>query len=427
MPLFFREEKKRSPKNVQTNLEIDDVLELVPTCKDLEIKSLSNPDLEQTSVSNLLDEGSTNSPEIVPSRKSKPLNRLLAGSMVLLMAPMVVLFFRMVTDSFTRDFVSARILWVMKDNTGAIQYFSKALKETQDLRALEARADCYETIGDLKNERGDLRLLVQSKDLNKMPKQWQVYRLYSKLATLEARLGDIGNAKKLYELYATFPADQADRSSYSAKESAYELLLLDDISKSKAVLAKVINPKVDLLSNTIGVSDFSRQVLQALYYREEGDEARAMETVQSIGDKYVWAFRDSRFRYNSKNEVVRWSLEALLYLDDRNIGKARPLIQQAEKEMNGRDKSRPIIDVLKAWLLLEEGRLDDCLNLTQATLASQKELDSSISGLNLKAALHLIRKNVFVKQKLAKQAEYEDALYKETNVSGRIFTPLWAR
>jgi len=353
---------------------------------------------------------------------------MLAVAIFLLVAPTVVLLIAMATDSFTRDFVNARVRSVvMKDNTGAIQYYSKALKAKQDTRALEARADCYETAGDLENERADLRQLVQSTDLKKAPKNWQAYRRYSKLANLEARLGDIGTAKKLYELYATFPVGEKDRQSYYALEAAYQLLLLNDTAKSKALMAEMPNKKPDMLSSTIGVSNGSRLVLQALINREDGNEALALDKIQSLGDKYVWAFRDSRFKGNSKDEVVRWSLEALIHLDNRNVVKARPLIQQAELELKKDDNSKPILDVLKAWLLLEEGNLGDCLNLTSATLASQKELDQTIDGMNLKAAIHLIRKNVFTQQKRTKQAEYEDGLYKQSLVSGRVFTPLCFR
>ena len=252
-------------------------------------------------------------------------------------------------------------------------------------------------------------------------------------ATIETRLGDVGRAVSLYQLFATFPVDEeADRTSYYERQAAYELLLLGDISKSKALLAKMVDStqnrteKSNSQAQSFGGADEFCQVLQALIYREDGEQARAMDTTRSIGDKYVSMFRDSRFSYEYK-EAVPWSLEALICLDQHNTSKAQSLIKRAESEIRNKDKSEPILDILKGWLLLEEGRLDDCLKMTSTTLASEKQLDASIDGMNLKAALHLIRKNVFLQQNLTEQAAHENELYKRTHVSGRIFTPICYR
>jgi tetratricopeptide (TPR) repeat protein len=427
MPLFFREEKEISVKGSCAEHENAHLPAVVPSNV---LKEEVVPVVEQSRALDSLEEVPTTPPEVVPSRKKRPFNWLLAGSYALLLSPLVVLLFRMATDEFTREFVYARAHWIMRDNSGAISYFSRALGERQDIRALEARADCYEAIGDLENERDDLRSLIQLTDLKKMPNYWSTYSPYSRLATLEARLGDLGNAVSLYELYATFPIDaKAKRPSYYEKEAAYELLLLGNISESELLLSKVATQeraeKPDLLSQVAGTDDAAfRHVLQALIYREKGDKVRGLDEIRSIGDKYVDAFRDSRFRYDCKNVVVSWCLEALICLDDRNTEKARSLIKLAESEKSRDNMSQPTLDVLKGWLLLEEGRLDDCLKLTGTTLAADKELVKSIDGLNMKAALHLIRKNVFLRQNLPEQAAHEDELYKQTHVSGRIFTPI---
>jgi len=430
MPLFFREEKEISIEKTCTESENGHLPAVVPA-KDLVDAVAAKP--EQTSMPDSLEEVPDAPPEVVRSRKTKPFNWVLGGSTVLVLLPLVLLLFRITTDAFTRDFVWARLHSIMNDNSGAIAYYSRALQEKQDRTTLEARADCYEAIGDLANERADLLSLTNSADLNKLPHNWSVYSPYSRLATLDARVGDIADAVRVYQLYATFPDERkADQSSSYEQQAAYELLLLGDISKSKGLLAAIVNQdraeKPDVISHTLGLEDGGyRQVLQALIYREDGDEARALDMIRSIGDKYVPAFRDSRFRYDSQNEVVPGSLEALIYLDNRNTGQARPLIKLAESEVKAKDNSEPIVDILKGWLLLEEGRLDDCLKTTATTLASEKELDQSIDGLNLKAALHLIRKNVFLQQNLPAQASQEDELYKQTHVSGRIFTPICFR
>lgn len=423
MPLFFREEKKTELKNTCIDSGADDALNLV--LANDESQPLSKSPSEQAS--DLPERGSTELPEVVPSRKSKPPNWTLRISVVVLVAPMVVLLLLTAFDSFTRDYVIARMHWVAKDFNGAIHYFSKALEVKPDTRALEVRADCYDATGDLQKERADLVRVVQLTDLKKAPTHWQVYKRYTRLAVLEARLGNLGEAKKLYELYATFPVgSKPDDRKYYALEAAYELLLLDDLSKCKTLVAET-DPKPDMISKSLGVNNATRQVLQVLQYREDGDRERALEVIRLIGDKYTSTFRDSRVRTSNKDEAVGWSLEALICLDKREVEKARTLIQKAEAERGGRDKSKPIIDVLKAWMLLEEGDLDACLSLTQATLAEKELNNSSIEGLNLKAALHLIRKNAFKMQNQTKQAELEEQLYKQTYVSGRIFTPLCFR
>ncbi len=432
MPLFFREKKETSLKADCTASEIGDSPIVVPSA-DLERRPESNPDSNQGDQMTMSGDHSNVSAEVVPSRKKKPINWVLIASVVWLLIPVVALLYLMSTDGFTRNFVLGRLHWVCRDNTAAVGYFSNALQAKQDVNALEARADCYSNIGDLEKERNDLRALVKLIDLQK-DRSWKSYRNYPRLAALDVRLGDIDSATRIYRLYSTFSYKVGKPDTYYKKDAAYKLLLLGNLSDSKELLAKIelIDPEkgTDPISNVlVGRSDGFPQLLHALIYREEGNKVKALDTTRSVGDKYVWEFRDSRWRSGSKYEVVPWTLEALIHLDDRDTDKARPLIKMAESELSDLDKpaSEPILGVVKAWLLLEEGRLDDCLKLTATTLESDDEADQSIVRQNLNAALHLIRKNVFQKQNLSEQAAREDELYKQTRVSGLVFTPICYR
>lgn len=431
MPLFFREKKEISLNSDSTAVENKSSPKVAPE-EDLQrgAESKPNPDSEQDSTITASFDDSTAPAEVVLSRKKKPINWVLIGATVWLALPVLSLLFLMSTDGFTRDYVLGRIHWLMKDNPSAIVYFSKALQAKQDTRALEARADCYSYIGDLEKERTDLRELVKSIDLNKQH-SWQTYRSYPRLASLEAKLGDVDSAIRIYRLYSTFYYDKGKSDTYYQKDAAYKLLLLGDISKSKELLTIIeqSGDKRDPISNVLkGKPDGFPQVLKALIEREEGGKVSALDTARSIGDKYTWEFRDSRWRSGDKNEVVSWTVEALLCLDDRNTDKARSLVTMAESELSGKDKSEPILDVVKAWLLLEEGRLGDCLKLTATTLAyADHEEDESIVRQNLIAAVHLIRKNAFSQQNLRQQASREEELYKQTHASGRIFTPICFR
>lgn len=433
MPLFFREEKKTSIKTDGTSIENGSSPVVVPA-EELQHDPISNPEGEQYNAKTAYREDDSTTPaEVVPSRKKKPINWVLIGAAGWVLLPMTLLLFRMSTDGFTRDFVLGRMYSVVDDDASAIKYYSNALHAKQDSKALEARADCYSNIGDLENERTDLRTLVKSIDVTKKQSR-QTYRHYPRLAALEARLGDVDSAIKIYRLYSTFSSDSGYTNTHYAKDAAYKLLLLGDISKSKELLTKLEQAnqgkKTDPMSNLLEGREGYTQLLKALIYREEGDKVSALDTARSIDDRYSYAFRDSRWRSSNKDEVARWTLEALIYLDDRNTDKARPLIKMAEAELSGKDNSEPILDVMKGWLLLEEGRLDDCLKLTATTLAydnDEKKEDESIIAQNLNAAVHLMRKNVFLKQNLSEQASREDELYKQMHVSGRIFTPICFR
>ncbi len=429
MPQFFREEKEISIKVDCADSESGGSPDVVPP-HDLQNHAVSNSNSAPCNIAFTSGEGSSVSAEVVPSRVTKPTDWALIGSTVLLVTPMILLLFLMSTDAFARNFVLARLHWILKDDTSAIAYYSNALQQKKDSRALEARADCYSDIGDLENERADLRELIKTIDV-KQHRSWQSFRHFPRLAALEAKLGDVDKATEIYRLYSTFSSGKSD--TYYAKDAAYKLLLLGDFTSSKNVLAKIEQTKrakgADPLSDVLKGHDEDGffKLLQALVCREEGDKSKSLELARSIGDKYVYAFRDSRARSSSKNEVVPWSLEALIHLDDRDTEKASQLLKMAESEISGSNESEPILDVLKAWLLLEQGRLDDCLKLTAKTLVSENEADESVVRQNLNAALHLIRKNVFLRQNQAQRAAHEDDLYKKAHVTGRVFTPMCYR
>lgn len=431
MPLFFREDKKVSIKTDVDDTRSADAGEspkVVPqegvhSGLDESRSMHGRLELEPSAVPSFA------SGEVVPSRKKKPVNWVLIAATVWLTVPAVVMLFLMTTDGFTRNYVMARLQVVMRDDSSAIAYYSNALQLKQDSKALEARADCYSSIGDLENERRDLRALVKSIDIRKQH-SWQYLRHFHRLAALEARLGDVDNAVGIYRLCSTLGAGSKSDTHY-AKDAAFKLLLLGDLPGSKELLSQIEKSrqeKSDLISDTfVGRSDGYLYLLQALVYRESGDKQKALDSLRAIGDKYVYAFRDSRARSGSKGEIVPWSLEALICLDDRDTAKARSLVKEIESELNGKDKSEPIVDVVKGWLLLEEGRLDDCLKLTATTLAFEDDKDESIVSQNLRAALHLIRKNAFLQKNRAEQANREDELYRQAHVTGRVFTPICFR
>lgn len=363
--------------------------------------------------------------ELVPARTTKHINWFLIVSTTIFLTPIVILAVLCATDSFTRNFVFARANEFMKNHTVAAQYFSNAIEIKPDVRALEARADCYDKLGDLNAELSDLRALVQTTGPKLASRSWLDSRRYLKLANLEVRLGKIDDAKKLFELYATIAPDKNSKSnsfSYYGQQAAYQILLLGDVSQSRAI-ADSLTPKPDPTSKEVSGSS-TQTALQALQLRESGDETEALAKIKTLDGKDAWVFRDSRFRYNSKDEAVSWSLEALFCLDAKDATQARALLEKVEPELKGENATTPIVDVLKAWMLLEEGKLDDCLDQANKVLAKQDELEEEIEGLNLKAAVHLIRQNVFEKQNKLQAASRESELYKQSPVSGLVFVPL---
>lgn len=346
---------------------------------------------------------------IVKSRKTRPVDRSAVFACVVVFIPLAVLAFLLVTDSFSRDFCSAQLHRWFKDDRGAVALFSSALKNRADDIALKERADCYLALGDKQRERADLWTLVQNKTYDPL--------VYPRSAIAEAREGNLSNA--VYAWQKSVDHERPKGCFSWREEATYNFLLLGALEKSKELLKEISVPSNE--------ASQMRQILQSLIYRESGDSKRALETISAVHEKYLSTFKDSRLKYDKKN--VRLSIQALLRLDNNEPKEARALLEQLlplPKQDDKSDESEPILDVLQGWLLLEEGRLTECLKLTESALKVE-DLDKNIVGLNLKAALHLIRKDVFLRQKQTEQAATEARLYAQSHCSGLVFTPVCLR
>lgn len=355
---------------------------------------------------------SDDSVEVVKSRKTRPFNWILAASFAIVGIPLTAFVFMMATDPFARDFCLARLHRLCKDDRGAAELLSSALTIRSDDTALRERADCYSALKDRQRERADLWALVQHKTHEAF--------VYPRAAVAEARAGNISNAVSIYQMYADKERTKRNfkkQHFHKREEAAYNLLLMGELEQSKKLLKEISTPENE--------KSQTKKILESLIYREDGDRKRALESIVSVKEKYISMFKDSRMKYDQK--AVTLSVQALLRLDDNEPKEARAILEQilplAAKK---KDNSEPILDVLKGWLLLEEGRLNECLALTESALKTS-ELDRSIAGLNLKAALHLIRRDVFQRWNQAEQAANEERLYAQTHCSGLLFEPMCLR
>jgi tetratricopeptide (TPR) repeat protein len=347
-----------------------------------------------------LDQGSAKS-IVVKSRKTKPINLGITASLVVVLIPVVILAIRLVSDSATRDYVSARLCQIVNIKQEAIKYFSMSLSKRPDSIILKERADAYAAINDLTHQRDDLLQLIK---LNSKHSD-----IYERAAVLEAHFGNISSASTIYRQYSMQRSTYG--SYYYTEDAIYNLILLGDTSSGRRLLDTIEGAK--------------QKILLALIYREDGEQEKSKEAISSLPDEYVSAFRDSRSKYEAK--AVSPCVQALLHLDKAEPKEARKLIEEARSRFRYRNNlSEPILDVLEGWLMLQEGRENECLKLTESTL-KEKRLQDSVAGLNCKAAMHLIRKNVFLQQKKEAQAANEERLYKETGCSGRLLTPICFR
>lgn len=238
-------------------------------------------------------------------------------------------------------------------------------------------------------------------------KDWYVY---TRAMTLEALLGNLKSASTICKQSAA-KMTTLYGSDYYIDTAIYELLLLDQTSMAKQLLHTAEND--------------DQRALLALIQREDG-HSQPIKTSSSTDDNHLSIFRDSRLKYYD-NSGVELSFQVLLALDNAQTAETRRLIEEMHSRLvDKEDLDEPIINVLEAWLLLSEGRENECLNLTKSTL-KETSLQESIVGLNCKAALHLIRKRVFLQQKNESLAAKEEHLYKECGCTGRLFTPLCYR
>ncbi len=334
---------------------------------------------------------------LVKSRNTKPVDRLHAISLTFLLVFLCTGAARLVFDSVTRNYVIGRICHLVGDQQRSVDSYSAALSNKPDGLILEDRADAYTDMDDDKHARDDL---LQASVL--MPTKID---LYPRIASLEVRLGNNANAVKIYKELAT--KERMGRFIYEV-DAAYGLLLLDNLSAAK------------ILTNAMQDDSGSKQILKALLYREEGNRQGAMDEL-AWPKRFASVLSDSRDRGAIGKEWL--CVKALLCLDNKELKESRKFIDEVKASLcDDADPSFPLVDGLEGWLLLEEGRLDECLKLTEKTLAG-KSLQDDVEGLNLQAALHLIRERVYLEQKQPLKATSEHNLYKLTNCSGRLLTP----
>lgn len=335
-------------------------------------------------------------PAELPSRTKRPIDLISLCSLLVVSGPFVFSALRCAADSVVHDYFCARARLILNDPQGAVVYLSSAIQKRPDSILLQDRAHTYRALNELARERDDLLKAIK---LNVNDSS-----AYTRAAVLEVRLGNLPGAIHLYKQLATWRPWFSCKPVY-ARVAVYRLLLLGETKESAHLLATIEEGS-------------AKQLLTALIYRAEGDRRQAFCACrQADTGKDVALFMDSR----PGRQLAR-CLQALLYLDEKDISRARRLLDELTPALSSH-ACKPVVDVLNGWLLLEEGRLDECLTLTQSALEVEG-LNDCLIGLNIQAALHRIRQNVFLQKKLASQATREERLYKETNCTGLLFTPV---
>ena len=347
----------------------------------------------------------------IPSRTTKPLDRDLIMFLVI-MVPVFLAAVAFCFDARARNFFCARALQLLHNQVDAIPFYTAALAHQPDLVALNYRAEAYKAIDDPVHERGDL---MESLALN--PNQNQIY---VKAAALQVRCGSPEVAATLLKRYADLPPPTVfagvSWTRWQNKEAAYNLLLLGDSKTATEFTNRLVN------------SDKDKIVLAALAAREEGNPIQSGALVSQLKDSdSPYLFRDSRVSY--KETTAKHSMEALLALDERKAEAAQkalaPLLELIRNARFKEDMEKPIVDVMEGWLLLQQGHVEDSLELS-AKLLKDDELKASIEGLNIEAALHLMRYRAFQMQGKLSAASEEETSYKSTHCSGHSFAPIWA-
>lgn len=346
----------------------------------------------------------------IPSRSTKPFDRDLLIFLLILL-PVVVAAIQFCFNPRVRSFFCARAAQVLQQPHAAIGFYSDALNQERDALTLLYRADAYKAVDDPLHQRNDL---MDSIALN--PEQDSIYLT---AAGLHVRCGNPELAAPLLKRYANLPPRAFSGESWARwrnKQAAYNLLLLGD--------AKAATELANLLPN----SDEDKTVITALLARQEMNPKRSRDILSALNDSdEPNLYKDSRTSY--REVITKDSIDALLALDEKKLDAARKeltrLLQVTSNGKHKDDVETPVVDVLQGWLLLEEGQIDDCLKLS-AKLVETKELKDSLEGLNIKAALHLMRYRAFQKQDNPTAALAEERLYKDSHSSGHLFAPLWA-
>lgn len=340
--------------------------------------------------------------DILPSRTTRPINWGSAFALALAALPFIALTLLFALDPYSRNYTLGLVADYGGKKQDAVAYYSAALSSRQDAFALRSRADCYAELGESELERADLQSLLNSTALTPGRK----LGLYPRLINLNFALGDAKTAN-LCKAYAN-----ESRTSSGKAEAAYMLLLMGRTADAVSVAESILPSKDD--------ASQEKTIVEALLSREAGDSKHAMQMISAVKDRHADVFKDSRLCYDE--ESVPAALRALIHLDNKEILAARNDIQKALSLRKRADKSEPIVDVLNGWLLLEEGRLDECLRVANEVYDSP-DIEDSMLGANIEAAILLMRKNVYLSQHLADKAAEQEQLYKKALVSGSLLTP----
>lgn len=89
----------------------------------------------------------------VKSRKTRPINWEQKAAITVLLIPVVMLVIELLSDPATQYYVAARLCRMVKNESGAIKFYSMSLSKKQDSIVLKERADTYAAIHDLSRER----------------------------------------------------------------------------------------------------------------------------------------------------------------------------------------------------------------------------------------------------------------------------------
>ncbi len=361
----------------------------------------------------------------LPSRKTRPINwkTVLCGA--LLSCSAIVAVSVLVTDTASRNYACGLFdQLVLKDYQSAVKSFSKAIDVRKDPTFYFARADGYNGLQPAGSE-DELRDLISATESGS-----HLPAAFRRAAILALKLGHREMAISINGKLADLSVPPFPDRFYFRDEAAYNLLLLDDERLAVKIASKI---KIEVTKD-LG----SESAVQAMIFRETGRTEAARKIASKNFSEYCGTFCTSERMKETDGSIVPKIIETLMLLDQGKVEDAKHCVAKIESTAQTELNAYPIINLLRAWISYDEGKLDKCLKLTQGIALDQSKisgekqdgededsgnLSDSLEGLSLKTAAHLLREHVFMEKKDMKQAAIEQRNYLNTHCSGKVFVP----
>ncbi|MBX9669097.1 MAG: hypothetical protein K2X93_15840 [Candidatus Obscuribacterales bacterium] len=364
----------------------------------------------------------------LPSRKTKPIDWKGFVSVLVLSVSTFVPMILLASDAASRAYVCGFMQALCKDESNAIASFSEALALRKDPIFFRDRAYAY---GKLKppNREAELSDFVSAIELKS-----HEFKLLRNAIDVAAITGQRQTALRICSQLAAIPSPLKKGHFPYQSEAAYNALLLDD-----SKLAGNLVPKEDTANDGNKKSDTKSSqgydsAIRAMVAREF-EQFDAVKKITSVRfSNFCSMFYYSNRSSGATGKLVPGAIETLLLLDQmKPLQAAERLTQLQTLKYNYLEY--PIINLLNAWICYEQGDQDQCLRITDALCADMnkdnssgfipaKKLTDSVEGLNLAAAIYLLREHAFLDKHDPQRAAIEHTNYLNTKNSGKVFVPI---